>query len=216
MSEVTINSPEGRIQGRYHHRDKEEEPIALLLHAHPQYGGDMNNKIMQVLFNKLRASGFSVLRFNFRQPEKPQKYQHGESELNDAAAALDWLQTCNPEASRCWICGLSFGAWIGMQMLMRRPEIKGFISLSPPAGAYDFSFLAPCPTSGLILRGGNDQLVEDSQIERLMAHLARQKKITVDLQEIDHADHFFTGKEEHAAAAVARYIHRVEEETGRR
>ena len=43
--------------------------------------------------------------------------------------------------------------WIGMQLLMRRPEIEGFISIAPPANLYDFSFLAPCPSSGLIIHG---------------------------------------------------------------
>jgi len=35
-----------------------------------------------------------------------------------------------------------------MQLLMRRPEISGFISIAPPANIYDFSFLAPAPPQG--------------------------------------------------------------------
>ena len=69
------------------------------------------------------------------------------------ASALDWAQSVNTEARSCWIAGFSFGAWIGMQLLMRRPEIEGFISIAPPANLYDFSFLAPCPSSGLIIHG---------------------------------------------------------------
>src|SRR3546814_11404890 len=62
-------------------------------------------------------------------------------ELSDAASALDWVQQIHPEASTTWVAGYSFGAWIGIQLLMRRPEIKGFISVSPPANMYDFTFL---------------------------------------------------------------------------
>jgi alpha/beta superfamily hydrolase len=65
----------------------------------------------------------------------------------------------NPNAPQCWIAGFSFGAWIGMQLLMRRPEISGFISVSPPANIYDFSFLAPCPSSGLMVQGDQDTVV---------------------------------------------------------
>lgn len=216
MSEITINGPEGRIQARYHHQAKSEQPIALLLHAHPQYGGNMNNRIMQVLFQTFRQLGFSVLRFDFRLSDKPQKYQQGESELCDATAALDWLQSCNAESSRCWICGLSFGSWIGMQMLMRRPEISGFLSLSPPAGIHDFSFLAPCPTSGLILHGSKDELVDSHQIDRLMAHISRQKKITVTREALEGGNHFFSGKEDQAAKIVQDYILRFEKESGHR
>ena len=68
-------------------------------------------------------------------------------------------QTFNENAQACWIAGFSFGAWIGMQLLMRRPEITGFISVAPPANLYDFSFLAPCPSSGLVITGDQDEIV---------------------------------------------------------
>ena len=100
-----------------------------------------------------------MLRFNFRGVGRSQgSFDHGIGELSDAAAALDWAQTINPEARACWIAGFSFGAWIGMQLLMRRPEIEGFISVAPPANLYDFSFLAPCPSSGLIIHGDKERV----------------------------------------------------------
>ena len=79
--------------------------------------------------------------------------------FRDAASALDWVQSIHPEAETTWVAGVSFGAWIGMQLLMRRPEIRGFISIAPPANMYDFSFLAPCPSSGIIIQGEADEVV---------------------------------------------------------
>ena len=103
--------------------------------------------------------GFSVLRFNFRGVGRSQgAFDHGQGELSDAAAALDWAQSVNPDARACWIAGVSFGAWIGMQLLMRRPEIEGFISIAAMANRYDFSFLAPCPSSGLFVHGSEDRV----------------------------------------------------------
>ena len=75
--------------------------------------------------------GFTVLRFNFRGVGRSQgEYDQGVGELSDAASALDYLQSMNPNAKHCWVAGFSFGAWIGMQLLMRRPEITGFISVA--------------------------------------------------------------------------------------
>ena len=91
------------------------------------------------------------MRFNFRGVGRSQgTFDSGAGELSDAAAVLDWMNTLYPNPSFVWVCGISFGAWIGMQLLMRRPEITGFVSIAPPASMYDFAFLAPCPTSGLI------------------------------------------------------------------
>ena len=134
MPEIIFNGPEGRLEGRYHHSKQESPSIALMLHPHPQYGGSMNNRVIYQMYHSFVRRGFSVLRFNFRGVGRSQGgYDEGIGELSDAAAALDWLQSANPDAPQCWIGGFSFGAWIGMQLLMRRPEIGGFISVAPPA-----------------------------------------------------------------------------------
>src|SRR5215204_930555 len=100
MPEVIFSGPEGRIEGRYHHNENKNSPVALVLHPHPLYGGTMNNKIVYRLHQGFINQGFSVLRFNFRGVGRSQgKYDNGMGELTDAATALDWLQLQNPDAS---------------------------------------------------------------------------------------------------------------------
>jgi len=192
MPEVIFNGPDGRIEGRYNHSKLPNAPLALLLHPHPQYGGTMNNKVIYNLYQSFVRRGFSTLRFNFRGVGRSQgSFDRGEGELSDAAAALDWLQTFNPNATSCWIAGFSFGAWIGMQLLMRRPEIAGFISMAPPANIYDFSFLAPCPASGLIIQGNQDEIVPLESVNKLVDKLSHQRGIKIDYRVIPGANHFF-------------------------
>jgi alpha/beta superfamily hydrolase len=193
MPDVIFNGPDGRLEGRYHHNMEPNAPIALMLHPHPQHGGTMNNKVVYHLYHAFVKQGFSVLRFNFRGVGRSQgTFDRGEGELADAASALDWLQGFNDNAPHCWIAGFSFGAWIGMQLLMRRPEISGFISIAPPANSFDFSFLAPCPSSGLILHGGRDEIVPEPSVAKLVDKLSAQRGITIDYRLIDEANHFFT------------------------
>ena len=207
MPDVIINGPEGRLEGRYHHSKVNNAPIALLLHPHPQHGGTMNNKVVYTLYHAFVRRGFSALRFNFRGVGRSQgTFDRGEGELSDAAAALDWLQTYNPNASACWIGGFSFGAWIGMQLLMRRPEIDGFISVAPPANLFDFSFLAPCPASGLIVIGDRDQLVPQEPVQKLVHKLMHQRDIQIAHRIIPGADHFFAGQLEELGAVVEEYV----------
>ncbi|MBT3793621.1 MAG: alpha/beta hydrolase [Rhodospirillales bacterium] len=208
MSEIIFNGPEGRLEGRYQHNNKEENPpIVLLLHPHPQGGGTMNNKVVYNLFNLFTNRGFSALRFNFRGIGRSQgEFDNGQGELADAAAALDWIQAQNPDAPRCWIVGFSFGAWIGMQLLMRRPEIEGFVSVAPPANRYDFSFLAPCPASGLIVHGDSDDFVPLSDVSTLTKKLSSQRFITVDQQVVPGANHFFQNKLGELNTIVDKYM----------
>ncbi len=192
MPEIIFNGPEGRLEGRYHHGKGPNSPIALVLHPHPQFGGTMNNRVVYQMFQAFTRRGFSALRFNFRGVGRSQGvYDDGLGELSDAASALDWMQATNPDAPQCWIGGFSYGAWIGMQLLMRRPEISGFISVAPPANHYDFSSLAPCPVSGLFVHGKADEVVPEDTAAALAERLSAQRAITIDYRTVAGANHFF-------------------------
>jgi len=207
MPEVIFNGPAGRIEGRYHHNPEHGSPIALILHPHPQFGGTMNNPIVHDLYYMYRDRGFSVLRFNFRGVGRSQGlFDNGAGELSDAAAALDWMQTYNKEAATCWIVGISFGAWISMQLLMRRPEIAGFISIAPLAKHYDFSFLAPCPASGLFVNGQYDTVTPADSINALVAKLKSQKGIKIDHIVMPDTNHFFEDKIPELTEICADYL----------
>ncbi len=213
MPDVIFNGPEGRLEGRYHHGADAHAPIALVLHPHPQHGGTMNTKVVYNLFHIFAQRGFSALRFNFRGVGRSEgSYDGGTGELADAASALDWLQSHNPNAGSCWIAGFSFGAWISMQLLMRRPEITGFISVAPPANLFDFSFLSPCPSSGLIVHGSADVHVPVAEVAKLAERLAAQRAITVRYDVIRGADHFFDAQLDQLTKRVSNYLDAVAKE----
>ncbi len=207
MPEVIFTGPEGRIEGRYHHNEDKSSPAALVLHPHPKHGGTMNNKVVYNLYQCFARNGFSVLRFNFRGVGRSQgTFDKGIGELSDAATALDWLQQQNPDAVTFWVGGFSFGAWLSMQLLMRRPELESFIVASPPANMYDFNFLAPCPRSGMFIQGDQDSIVNEEDVSRLSDKLNRQKGVEVDYRVVSGADHFFRDKLDQLSEHVDDYI----------
>lgn len=207
MPEVFVNGPEGRIEGRYKHGNRPDAPVALVLHPHPQYGGTMNNKVAYSLYQSFSQFGFSVLRINFRGVGRSQgAFDNGPGELSDAASALDWLQGYNQNSRECWVAGFSFGAWIGMQLLMRRPEISGFITVAPPANMYDFSFLAPCPSSGLVVSGDQDEIVPTDSVVKLVEKMNQQRDINVQHKLLAGANHFFQGQLDSLEQCVGDYV----------
>jgi alpha/beta superfamily hydrolase len=207
MPEVIFTGAAGRIEGRYHPARQRNAPIGIVLHPHPQFGGTMNHQIIYQIYYAFAHRNFSVLRFNFRGVGRSQgSFDHGQGELSDAASALDWAQSINPEARSCWIAGFSFGAWIGMQLLMRRPEIEGFISIAPPANLYDFSFLAPCPSSGMIVHGDKDAVVPHKDVCGLVEKLKTQKGIVIEQKVIPGANHFFDGKVDVLMQSIGAYL----------
>src|SRR5690606_33397603 len=125
------------------------------------------------VYKCLVQQGFTTLRINFRGVGRSQgAFDNGIGEMTDAATALDWLQLQNPLSNSNLIAGFSFGAWIAMQLIMRRPEINNFIAVSPPVNKYDFSFLSPCPIPGLILQGDQDSIVSEESVLELAHKLS--------------------------------------------
>lgn len=207
MPDVLFAGPAGRLEGRYTPGKSPTAPIALILHPHPQHGGTMNNKVVYQLYSSFVERDFSTLRFNFRGVGRSQgTYDRGEGELSDAASALDWVQSLNRNARSVWVAGFSFGAWIGMQLLMRRPEIESFISIAPPANMLDFNFLAPCPASGQIIHGSADEIVPESAVAKLVNKLNNQRGINIDYRVVPDANHFFTSHLDILADHVEEYL----------
>ena len=205
--EIFIPGPAGRLEAKYYKSKKNTSPIALVLQPHPQYGGTMNNKVVVETFNTFMENEFSVCRVNFRGVGKSDgEFDNGQGELADAAAALDWLERENFDNSQCWVSGFSFGSLIAMQLLMRRPEINRFIAISPQPNVYDFSFLAPCPTSGQILYSDNDELVTKESINELYDRIKSQKGIDVVFSKIKSSNHFFSNKEKELSIEIDKYI----------
>ena len=205
--EIFIPGPAGRLEAKYYKNPKFGSPVAIVLHPHPQYGGTMNNKVVVDTFQTFMNNDFSVCRVNFRGVGKSDgEFDNGQGELADAAAALDWLEKENFDNSQCWISGFSFGSLIAMQLLMRRPEINRFVAISPQPNVYDFTFLTPCPTSGIIISGKKDELVPFESINELNKRLSAQKGIKVEFDIVPDANHFFSKADEPLIKCLNKYI----------
>jgi len=106
---------------------------------------------------------------------------HGQASCPDAAAALDWAQSeSTPRPGLAGLRAFSFGSMDRMQLLMRRPEIEGFISIGAPANLYDFRRLRRPPVSGLIVHGDKDAVVPHKGCHQSCRQTQDQKGIVID------------------------------------
>jgi alpha/beta superfamily hydrolase len=167
----------------------------------------MNNKITYHLYKAFVNNNFSVLRINFRGVGNSSgKFDNGVGELEDINATLDWLRLQNEKTSHYWMAGFSFGAYVGMQSIMRRPEIETFIAVSPPASRYNFNFFSPCPISGLIIQGSEDEISKPVETAKLVQMCQRQKSVSICYETIEGADHFFAEYIPELDAKINEYI----------
>jgi hypothetical protein len=156
MNERAITIESGGLQLEGALRDGDGALAALVLHPHPQYGGDMSNHVVMALCEALAGPGASTLRFNFRGTGRSDgAFDNGRGEADDARAAAAALRAAKPEAAFL-LAGYSFGAMIAANVAAEvRPD--ALILISPPVGMVDLpAFESSLPV--LITAGDRDQV----------------------------------------------------------
>ena len=71
---------------------------------------------------------------------------------------------------------------------------------------YDFSFLAPCPSSGIIIQGEADEVVTPLAVQKLVDKLRTQRHITIHHDTIPGANHFFANELDLLMKSVDDYL----------
>lgn len=182
--------------------------IAVIFPNDPlQYMGNMDNPVVKLMAEQFIEQNFTVIRMNYKGIGKSNgRFEGGEKELVNATLLIDWILNTLP-GRELWACGFSYGAWVAMQIMMRRPEISKFLVVTPPCNKYDFSFLSPCPVSGLILHGTADSITPVSALKELTGKSStKHKRHNIKVKYIEQADHFFRNKENELKQVIAEYI----------
>lgn len=207
--DIILTGAGGRIQASYHKSKIAKAPIAVIFHDTSQNSGHMNDPINYTLFYSFVQKGFSVVRFNFRRLDNAREvFENGEAELSDASSVVDWIQEQNEDASEFWLAGSGFGAWIAMQILMRRIEITGYVAVSPNLKKFDFSFFTSAPCGGLIVSAGEDTTINEENLKNFISAQNKQKTAKIDYVSIKDANNNFDGKLKDLFNAVLNYLNK--------
>jgi uncharacterized protein len=171
--ECAIDAPAGGASG-----------IALIAHPHPQFGGTLDNKVVQTLARAFVELGFVALRPNFRGVGASEGvYDDGRGEVEDLAAALDWGRR-EFGALPIALAGFSFGAAMQARLAARAASQRMAL-----VGVAVGSFEVPAvPPDTLVVHGEQDETVP------LIAVLAWARPQELPVVVVPGADHFFHRK----------------------
>jgi alpha/beta superfamily hydrolase len=76
------------------------------------------------------------------------------------------------------------------------------------ANRYDFSFLAPCPSSGLFVHGDKDRVAPVNEVISVIDKVKVQKGVKLDHEIIEGANHFFENRVDQLVGKVGTYLDR--------
>jgi alpha/beta superfamily hydrolase len=178
-------------------------PVVLICHPHPQYGGNMYNNVVSGIFNKLIENNISCLRFNFRGVGKSTgNHSDGTGELNDVKVCIDFLIN-EKNHEEIVICGYSYGAAIGCSAINYSDKIISYISISFPWDFVDSKFkkLSQSEKPKLFIQGDQDTVARYEMFEENYNFYVKPKYKMI----ITGADHFYWGFEEQISNEVLRF-----------
>ncbi len=181
-------------------------PAAVVCHPHPLYGGNMDNNVTMAVARALADRGMAVLRFNFRGTGQSQgKYGEGEDELQDVAAALDFLLARDGvDQDRILTAGYSFGCWVGLKAASQDTRPALLVGVSPPVDMYDFRFLAEESRPICLVAGTEDFVCSQERYGKLLAQLSQPCHTAI----LKGSDHFHFGREHLVIDEIERFLDR--------
>lgn len=184
-----LDGPAGRLEALLETPEDAPRAVALLCHPHPLFGGTMHNKVVHRVARALRASGYAVLRFNFRGVGKSEgRHDLGVGEIDDARAGLDWLRNRFPGLPYT-LAGFSFGSRIILNLGCALPDAYRLIALGFPAKRDPVGVLAQCATPKLFIQSTHDEYGPRPEMEAFYAQVAEPKQLIW----IEAENHFFAG-----------------------
>jgi alpha/beta superfamily hydrolase len=116
-----IAGPAGRIECALDHPAAAPLGLALVCHPHPQFGGTLDNKVVQTIARACLEIGWASVRFNFRGVGGSEgTWDEGRGEIDDAMAVLDaWRGKSEFAGKPLLVGGFSFGGYVAAEVAAR-------------------------------------------------------------------------------------------------
>ena len=196
-SNPIIDGPAGALEVLFTKPDGAPTALALICHPHPQFGGTMDNKVVQTLAKAFAELGCATMRFNFRGVgNSAGVFDDGVGETEDAAAALAWARAKLPSSMPLIAAGFSFGCFV-QTLLLPRSQPQQLVLVGPAVNRFKIPEVAK---DTIIIHGEEDDVVPLADV----MNWARPQGLPVTV--FPGAGHFFHGRLTELKAVIKRNV----------
>ncbi len=179
-------------------------PAVVVCHPHPQYGGSMDNNVVDSISDSLIAADIIAFKFNFRGVGESQgSFDNGRGETDDVRAAIVYLSNHEKaDPARLGLAGYSAGSAWGLTAACGDERIKALAAISPPISMFNFDCLSSCTKPKLMISGNDDQLIPSTPFLSFCRHLPEPQECYL----IEGADHIWQGYEKGLGEKVGAFF----------
>jgi alpha/beta superfamily hydrolase len=193
----TVAGPVGNLECAVDQPAEALRGVAVICHPHPQFGGTMDNKVVQTIARACLQCGWRTVRFNFRGVGASDgEWDEGFGEVEDTIAVIDALRD---PALPLLLAGFSFGGYVATQAAARQPEGRKAERVLLVAPSQSFT-LATVPEDTLLIHGEQDDVVP------LSASLDWARPHSLPVVVVPGGGHFFHGQLPLLKSLVVRHL----------
>jgi alpha/beta superfamily hydrolase len=198
-----IAGPAGQIECALDRPEAAPLGLALVCHPHPQFGGTLDNKVVQTMARAFLQLGWASVRFNFRGVgDSAGAWDDGRGEVDDALAVLGrWRERPDYAGLPVLLAGFSFGGYVAAEAASR---------LDAPAKPRRIVLVGPSTQKQLVPNVPADTLVihgESDDVVPLAATLAWARPQNLPVIVFPGVGHFFHGQLALLKSVVVRELH---------
>ena len=135
--------------------------VAVICHPHPQFGGTMDNKVVQTLARALLQLNWRSVRFNFRGiGASAGTWDEGRGEVDDALAVVAAFRAeAGASRSPLLLAGFSFGGYVAAEAASRLPDGEKPERLVLVGPSTQKQQVPPVPADTVVIHGETDDVV---------------------------------------------------------
>jgi len=159
---------------------------AVVAPPHPEYGGSLENPVVNEIAHGLYQAGVASLRFNWRGVGASQGSVSGDLAAADADYAAALEQVAGSVDGPLIGAGYSFGAAVAARSALGSGRVRGLLLVAPPVTMLESLDLSKFDHPLYVIIGAEDSYAPADRISEIVAEAPRGQ-----LEVILRADHFF-------------------------
>jgi alpha/beta superfamily hydrolase len=156
-----IAGPAGRIECAVDRPTAAPLGLVVVCHPHPQFGGTLDNKVVQTIARACLELGWASVRFNFRGVGGSEGvWDEGRGEVDDALAVLNtWHARDDFAAKPFLLAGFSFGGLVAVEAAHRLAADDQPVRLVLVGPSTEKQKVPDVPADTLVIHGESDDVV---------------------------------------------------------
>ncbi|MEO5845262.1 MAG: alpha/beta hydrolase [Caldimonas sp.] len=198
-----ITGPAGRIECAIDRPAEAPRGLAIACHPHPQFGGTLDNKVVQTIARACLELGWASVRFNFRGVGASEGvWDEGHGEVDDALAVVAaWRGREEFAGLPYLLAGFSFGGYVAVEVTQRLGTADSPRRLVLVGPSTEKQHVANVPADTLVIHGESDDVVP------LAATLDWARPQNLPVIVFPGVGHFFHGQISLLKKVIVRELH---------